>query len=86
MENNLQILKNLHIFKKSGYPLLVSASRKSFVAETIGLGKVQHGEGLYEATLAIQLIAALNKVNILRVHDVKSTKIVLKFLETYNTV
>ncbi|KKL07583.1 hypothetical protein LCGC14_2584580, partial [marine sediment metagenome] len=68
MENNLQILKDLHIFRKIGYPLLVSASRKSFIAEAIGLGKVQQGEGLYEATLAIQVIAALNEVNIFEIY------------------
>ena len=86
MEDNLNILKNLYLYNDLDYPLLISASRKSFIAEAIGLGKVQKGNGLYEATLAVQVLAAQQNIEILRVHDVKSTKSILKLLKSYKKV
>jgi dihydropteroate synthase len=83
MKDNFLILKNLHLYNDLDYPVLVSASRKSFISEAIGLGQVQEGSGLFEATLGVQVIAALQNVEILRVHDVKSTKSILKLLENY---
>jgi dihydropteroate synthase len=82
-KDNFLILKNLHKYNDLDYPVLVSASRKSFISEAIGLGQVQEGSGLFEATLGVQVIAALQNVEILRVHDVKSTKSILKLLEHY---
>ena len=56
--------------------MLISASRKSFLAELLGHPKmpssadVQTVPGLVEATLAFNVLAANLGVHIVRVHDV----------------
>lgn len=80
MSDNLQLLNELEEFKSYGLPVLVSASRKAFIAEAIGLGRTQEGEGLLEATLAVQTLSAYLGANILRVHDVKNANYVVKFV------
>ena len=83
MHDNLILLDELDHFNSFKLPLLVSASNKAFIAESIGLGRTQQGLGLEEATLAVQIISALNGANILRVHDVKKTDYIVKFINTY---
>ncbi len=80
LSDNLQLLNNLKEFHKYNLPLLVSASRKAFIAEAIGLGRTQQGEGLLEATLAVQTISSYLGANILRVHDVRNANYVVKFI------
>ena len=80
MSDNLQLLRELEDFKSYKLPLLVSASRKAFIAEAIGLGRTQEGEGLLEATLAVQTLSSYLGANILRVHDVKNANYVVKFV------
>jgi dihydropteroate synthase len=70
-EHNLQILKHLQELKELGRPILVGASRKSFIAHVLeGLPPQERLEG----TLAAQAIAVLKGAHILRVHDVKASK------------
>jgi dihydropteroate synthase len=73
-EENWILLKNLARFQLFGLPLLVGASRKSFVG---GLLK-QPVEGRLVGSLACAAIAILAGVHILRVHDVKETVQVAK--------
>lgn len=80
MVDNLQLLDELHQFLDFELPLLVSASKKAFIAEAIGLGRTQKGEGLLEATLAVQTLSAYLGANILRVHDVKEVSYAIKFV------
>ncbi len=86
MKDNLQLLWELHRFHDFQLPLLVSASRKAFIAEAIGLGRTQEGEGLFEATMTVQGIASYLGAHILRVHDVKSAAYVTKFVNTLKSV
>lgn len=65
--DNLEILRNLASIRNSGPPLLLGASRKSFIGHAIGLPV---GERL-EATLAVSVLATGAGVAILRVHDVR---------------
>jgi dihydropteroate synthase len=86
MDDNLQLLDTLKAFKYFKLPLLVSASRKAFIAEAIGLGRTQKGEGLLEATLAVQTLSSYLGANILRVHDVKNANYVVKFVNKLKSI
>lgn len=75
-EDNVLILKSLPFFKELGFPLLVGASRKSFIGKLLDLEVKER----LEATLATIPICVESKVDIIRVHDVESTK---RFLDMY---
>lgn len=64
--HNLAILRRLHEFKKLGYPLLIGASRKSFIGKLTGADVAHRLPG----TLAAHAIAVANGATWLRVHDV----------------
>ncbi|WP_320127637.1 dihydropteroate synthase [uncultured Sphaerochaeta sp.] len=65
-EQNLLVMKNLEMLKKLGFPILLGASRKSFIGKTLGLEVQDRLEG----TLAVTSIGITKKVDIVRVHDV----------------
>lgn len=70
LEHNLRLMSRLDVFCGLGYPVVLGASRKSF------LGKIMQGEPpeqLLEASLAVATLAAAAGVEIVRVHDVKET-------------
>ena len=66
---NLQLVDKLDTFAKLGCPVLVGASRKSFIWKTLGLSK----EDSLEGSLAVGIICVMRGVHILRVHDVEAT-------------
>ncbi|MEE9229958.1 MAG: dihydropteroate synthase [Acidobacteriota bacterium] len=70
LEHNLRLMSRLDTFCGLGYPVVLGASRKSF------LGRVLKGEPpdqLLEASLVVATLAATAGVGIIRVHDVKET-------------
>ncbi len=69
VEHNLEILRRLEEFKELGHPILVGASRKSFIGKILGL---EVGERL-EGSLATVAIAIMNGASIVRVHDVRES-------------
>jgi dihydropteroate synthase len=77
VEGNFVILKNLHRFLALGYPILVGASRKSFIGKTLSLDEAVRLEG----SLAAACYAVLNGAAIVRVHDVLETKRALTVIE-----
>jgi dihydropteroate synthase len=77
VEGNFVILKNLHEFAKLGFPILIGASRKSFLGKTLGLDISQR----MEASMAAACYAVLNGADIVRVHDVAETKRALTIIE-----
>jgi dihydropteroate synthase len=70
LEDNLDILKRLVEFKKHGLPLLVGASRKSFIAT---IDSNAPAESRLGGSIAAAVIAVMHGANILRVHDVAET-------------
>ena len=66
-EHNLKLMKAIDRFKASGYALLWGISRKSIIGNITG--KSDASDRL-SGTLASSLFAALNGVDILRVHDI----------------
>lgn len=69
VDHNLEILRRLSEFSDLGYPLLIGASRKSFIGHITGLPVTSRLEG----TCAANVVASMNGANIVRVHDVKQT-------------
>lgn len=70
-EDNLSILRNLEELKVLGRPVLVGASRKSFIGRLIGDAET---ENRLEGSLAAAVFSAAKGASILRVHDIKETK------------
>ena len=69
VEHNLEILKRLREFSSMGYPVLVGASRKSFIGKILDLPVEERLEG----SLAAVAVSILHGAHILRVHDVRPT-------------
>lgn len=70
VEHNYRIIKDLRQFTLLGFPVVVGASRKSFIGKTLDLPV---GERL-EGSLAVAALSIWNGAAVLRVHDVKETK------------
>jgi dihydropteroate synthase len=76
VEDNLKILKLLGEFKKLGRPLLIGASMKSFIGNVTDSPVEERSEG----SLASTVVSVMNGADILRVHDVKKTRKVVKLV------
>jgi dihydropteroate synthase len=66
---NLALLGGLGRLAGLGYPILVGASRKSFIGHLTG----RPPEGRLEGSLAAAVVAAMNGAAMVRVHDVAPT-------------
>ncbi len=69
-EHNVEILRRLREFKDLPYPVLVGASRKSFIGKLTGAPV----DARLPGTLAATAIAVVNGADIVRVHDVAECK------------
>lgn len=65
--HNLDILRNVGLFRESGAPLMIGPSRKRFIAEVLGLS--DQADRLV-GTTAVVAACALAGAECLRVHDV----------------
>ncbi len=74
VEDNCEILKRLSELKKLNYPIIIGASRKTFIGNICGGKKSLPVEDRLEGSLAAAVVAVLNGADIIRVHDVKETK------------
>jgi dihydropteroate synthase len=75
--HNLEIVRRFAEFKSLGVPVMIGASRKSFIGKVL---KEEAGERL-EGSLGVLAIAVMNGANILRVHDVKQSVRTIKMIE-----
>ena len=69
---NLVLLRRIDAFTALGYPVLIGASRKSFIGRALGL-EGDGPEARLEGSLAAAVAAVLGGANLLRVHDVRAT-------------
>ena len=69
-EDNLYIISHLIEFKSLGMPVLIGASRKSFIGNILNLPPEERLEG----SIAANVIAIMNGADIIRCHDVKENK------------
>ena len=77
-DHNLQLLRNLEVFRQLKRPLLVGTSRKAFIGQILNLPADQRDEGT-AATVAWSISKG---VDIVRVHDVATMKRVAKVTDT----
>lgn len=77
VEDNHRLIEELDRLDSLGCPILVGASRKSFIAKTAGL---EQSDRLLPS-VAAALYAALKGASILRVHDVAATREALAMVD-----
>lgn len=70
VEENLCLIKRLKEFRSLGKPVLLGASRKTFIGKALDL---EVGERL-EGSLAVVAMGVMNGTDMVRVHDVKESK------------
>ncbi len=70
LAHNLYILQRMKELAKMGYPVLIGASRKSFIGRISGANEQNRLAG----SLAAAVLAAQAGINIVRVHDVRQTR------------
>ena len=75
LNQNLEILRNLHIFKKLNLPILIGASRKRFIGEVLNENNPKERD---IGTLAISCLCSQLNIDIVRVHNVKLNYQILK--------
>ena len=71
--HSLEITRRLGEMTATGWPVLLSASRKDFVGEALGAGL----EDRLPGTLAVTAVAAWEGARIFRAHDVTATRMAL---------
>ncbi|HEX8040176.1 MAG TPA: dihydropteroate synthase [Chryseosolibacter sp.] len=74
IEQNFRIARNLEKFSILGKPVLVGLSRKSMIWKTLGISP----DGALNGTTALNMVALLKGADILRVHDVKEARELIK--------
>ncbi|UCC95373.1 MAG: dihydropteroate synthase [Candidatus Omnitrophota bacterium] len=76
VEDNLKIIHELYKFKIFGMPIFLGLSRKSFVGKTLNVGVEKRLVG----TIAASVVALIQGVQVLRVHDVGQTQEAIKIV------
>lgn len=76
-EQNLELMNGLEEFHMFGYPVLLGASRKSVIGNTLQLPVEDRVEG----TIATSVIGAVKGCSFVRVHDVKENVRAIKMTE-----
>ena len=77
--DNFMLISKLRKFCELGFPILVGPSRKSFIGEVLDLPVHDRLEG----TLSSIVVSIMNGAKIVRVHDVKEVKRVVKISEIF---
>ena len=82
VEHNFELLSRLNEFNVLELPIMIGPSRKSFIGITLDLPP----EDRLEGTAAAVSAGVMNGASIVRVHDVKSMKRVVKIIEKVRNV
>ena len=83
LQDNVAVLRGIGELRGLGYPLVVGASRKSFIGALLSdaAGQPRPVERRLAGTVAVHLLAAQAGAEILRVHDVEETRDALRILQ-----
>lgn len=81
-EQNLMVMKHLDEFVKLGAPVLIGASKKSFIGNSLSLPVNERMEG----TLATTAMACASGVTFVRVHDIKENARLINMYEKVYSV
>jgi dihydropteroate synthase len=79
--DNVLMLRDLPNLVATGYPVLVSASRKGFLSQLIGREDDQYAKGILEATIAFNTLAASMGAHVVRVHDIAEIADAIKIVD-----
>ena len=82
VEHNFELLSRLNEFNVLELPIMIGPSRKSFIGVTLDLPP----EDRLEGTAAAVSAGVMNGASIVRVHDVKSMKRVVRIIEKVRNV
>ena len=74
IEDNCEIINRLSELKDLGFPIMMGASRKTFIGNITGGERPLPVTNRLEGSLATACIAVVNGANIVRVHDVIETR------------
>jgi dihydropteroate synthase len=74
IEDNSEIIHRLSELKDLGYPILIGASRKTFIGNMCGCKRPLQVHERLEGSIAAACTAVMNGADIVRVHDVKETR------------
>lgn len=77
LEHNLSLIKHLDRLATLGQPVLLGHSRKRFIGDITGLDVDQRDL----ATAVVSAYGVMQKVSILRVHDVKATRQAVQMIQ-----
>lgn len=77
---NMELLKNTQSLVSDDVMFLTALSRKRFIGEFTGESDASHRDA---GTLAADMLACLSGSDMLRVHDVKSTRDMVKIFEAW---
>ena len=80
IEHNYQLMHELEKFHQFGLPLLVGISRKSMIYKLLGITP----EDALNGTTSLNTVALMKGAHILRVHDVKAAREVVKLYQQLN--
>lgn len=69
-QHNVELLSNIAALRSLGHPVLIGHSRKRFLAKVLGRPVEERSAG----TLGVAIAAAEQGADMLRVHDVRSTR------------
>lgn len=78
LEHNLQLLRNLEVFRSLGRPVVVGASRKRFLGEILGVPQPKLRD---EGTAVTTTLAALAGAHLVRVHRVDLNRDAVKITQ-----
>lgn len=80
IKHNLELLRNLSVFKMLDKAILLGISRKSTIYKILNTTS----DDALNGTTVLNTIGLLNGANILRVHDVKEAKEAVLLVQEYN--
>jgi dihydropteroate synthase len=81
IEDNSDIIHRLSELKDLGYPILIGASRKTFIGNMCGCKRPLAVNERLGGSIAAANTAVMNGADIVRVHDVKETRQSLDFVD-----
>ncbi|MBI5887754.1 MAG: dihydropteroate synthase [Deltaproteobacteria bacterium] len=74
VQGNIDLIRDLKGFKTLGRPILIGASRKSFINRILDKEGADGKQARLAGSLAVAVAAIRNGAEIVRVHDVKETR------------
>lgn len=81
-EQNLMIIREMNALSTFGYPILLGTSRKSVIGLTLDLPVTEREEG----TLVTTVMAVMDHVSFVRVHDVEKNKRAIKMAKAIRDI